>query len=213
MNFNYHVLPPPVCASSIYSLPVYHNSPFQVPSCFSYTHGYVSENHLNYRPSSFSPESSVSSECQSIHSEEKRLVPEVTNTKRPFQILPKNSLELALDRATAETIFTGDSASALAYAQYREQWLRQVTKDNNKANKNMRRILASKTDDPDYLRKRKKNNAAAKRSRDARKAKEDDLAIRVSFLEQEALTLKVKITESLKEMEMLRNTIPNHIYY
>jgi hypothetical protein len=37
--------------------------------------------------------------------------------------------------------------------------------------------------DAAYLLKRKKNNAAAKRSRDLRRAKEDELAIRVSYLE------------------------------
>jgi hypothetical protein len=44
--------------------------------------------------------------------------------------------------------------------------------------------------DAAYLLKRKKNNAAAKRSRDLRRAKEDELAIRVSFLERENKALK-----------------------
>jgi hypothetical protein len=44
--------------------------------------------------------------------------------------------------------------------------------------------------DAAYLLKRKKNNAAAKRSRDLRRAKEDELAIRVSYLERENKALK-----------------------
>jgi hypothetical protein len=48
----------------------------------------------------------------------------------------------------------------------------------------------SNGNDAAYLLKRKKNNAAAKRSRDLRRAKEDDLAIRVSYLERENKVLK-----------------------
>ncbi|PNF15245.1 hypothetical protein B7P43_G00984 [Cryptotermes secundus] len=44
--------------------------------------------------------------------------------------------------------------------------------------------------DAAYLLKRKKNNAAAKRSRDLRRAKEDELAIRVSYLERENKALR-----------------------
>merc|ERR1719510_2896960 len=38
--------------------------------------------------------------------------------------------------------------------------------------------------------RRKKNNEAAKRSRDTRRAKEDEIAIRAAFLEQENIQLK-----------------------
>ncbi|XP_069697883.1 D site-binding protein-like [Periplaneta americana] len=49
--------------------------------------------------------------------------------------------------------------------------------------------------DAAYWERRKKNNEAAKRSRDARRAKEDELAIRTSFLEQENLLLKLQMWE------------------
>lgn len=54
--------------------------------------------------------------------------------------------------------------------------------------------------DQAYWEKRKKNNEAAKRSRDARRAKEDELAIRTAFLEEENIRLKL-------ENEMLRNQL------
>ena len=44
--------------------------------------------------------------------------------------------------------------------------------------------------DAAYWERRKKNNEAAKRSRDARRAKEDEIAIRAAFLEQENIQLK-----------------------
>jgi hypothetical protein len=50
--------------------------------------------------------------------------------------------------------------------------------------------IPSNGKDAAYLLKRKKNNAAAKRSRDLRRAKEDELAIRVSYLERENKALK-----------------------
>jgi hypothetical protein len=50
--------------------------------------------------------------------------------------------------------------------------------------------------DAAYLLKRKKNNAAAKRSRDLRRAKEDELAIRVSYLERENKALKCLLMQN-----------------
>jgi hypothetical protein len=50
--------------------------------------------------------------------------------------------------------------------------------------------------DAAYLLKWKKNNAAAKRSRDLRRTKEDELAIRVSYLEQENKTLKCLLMQT-----------------
>lgn len=49
--------------------------------------------------------------------------------------------------------------------------------------------------DAAYLEKRKKNNAAAKRSRDARRAKEDELAIWAAFLERENAVLKYLLAQ------------------
>lgn len=60
-----------------------------------------------------------------------------------------------------------------------------------------RRVRNSKTSsandyqkDGKYLERRKRNNVAAKKSRDARKQREDEIAIRASFLEKENSILK-----------------------
>ena len=45
--------------------------------------------------------------------------------------------------------------------------------------------------DGKYFERRKRNNVAAKKSRDARKQREDEIAIRASFLEKENSILKV----------------------
>lgn len=63
--------------------------------------------------------------------------------------------------------------------------------------------------DASYWEKRRKNNEAAKRSRDARRAKEDEIAIRAAFLEQENLKLKYEVVTLRNETAKLRCMIYN----
>ncbi|XP_034231852.1 protein giant [Thrips palmi] len=58
--------------------------------------------------------------------------------------------------------------------------------------------------DAAYWERRRKNNEAAKRSRDARRAKEDEIAIRAAFLEQENLKLKYEVAALRNETAKLR---------
>ena len=57
------------------------------------------------------------------------------------------------------------------------------------------------------MERRKKNNEAAKRSRDARRAKEDEVAIRAAFLEQENLQLKWNVAKIKAEISKMRALI------
>merc|ERR1719322_1831550 len=54
--------------------------------------------------------------------------------------------------------------------------------------------------DVKYWNRRKKNNVAAKRSREARRIKENQIALRASYLEQENLSLKAEITDLRREL-------------
>ncbi|XP_013773215.1 uncharacterized protein LOC106458273 [Limulus polyphemus] len=58
--------------------------------------------------------------------------------------------------------------------------------------------------DEAYWERRKKNNEAAKRSRDSRRAKEDEIAIRAAYLEQENLKLRVEVATLKNETLKLR---------
>ncbi|CAG7726606.1 unnamed protein product [Allacma fusca] len=58
--------------------------------------------------------------------------------------------------------------------------------------------------DEAYWERRRKNNEAAKRSRDARRAKEDEIAIRAAFLEQENLKLRFELCALKSETAKLR---------
>ncbi|XP_047469183.1 one cut domain family member 3-like [Penaeus chinensis] len=63
--------------------------------------------------------------------------------------------------------------------------------------------------DDAYWERRRKNNEAAKRSRDARRAKEDEIAIRAAFLEQENLKLRVEVASLKSETAKLRCMLYN----
>ncbi|XP_060591508.1 hepatic leukemia factor-like isoform X2 [Ruditapes philippinarum] len=61
--------------------------------------------------------------------------------------------------------------------------------------------------DDKYFERRKRNNNAAKKSRDARKAREDEIAIRASFLEKENAILRAQVTTLREEANSLRQLL------
>lgn len=66
------------------------------------------------------------------------------------------------------------------------------------------RSLPDDQKDEAYWERRRKNNEAAKRSRDSRRAKEDEIAIRAALLEQENLKLRVEVAALKTETVKLR---------
>ncbi|KRZ94512.1 Hepatic leukemia factor, partial [Trichinella sp. T8] len=58
-----------------------------------------------------------------------------------------------------------------------------------------------------YWERRRKNNEAAKRSRDARRAKEDEIAVRAALLEQENMRLRIEVAALKAETEKLREML------
>ena len=69
------------------------------------------------------------------------------------------------------------------------------------------RILPEHMKDSAYWERRRKNNEAAKRSRDARRAKEDEIAIRAALLEQENLRLRVEVAALKTETAKLKGML------
>lgn len=64
--------------------------------------------------------------------------------------------------------------------------------------------------DDRYWARRRKNNVAAKRSRDARRLKENQIAIRASFLEKENAALRVEVAEMRKELGRCKNIVAKY---
>lgn len=67
------------------------------------------------------------------------------------------------------------------------------------------RPVAPDLKDEAYWERRRKNNEAAKRSRDARRSKETEIALRAAFLEQENLMLRVEVQALKSETAKLRS--------
>ncbi len=71
------------------------------------------------------------------------------------------------------------------------------------------RAVPDTVKDEAYWERRRKNNEAAKRSRDTRRAKEDEIAIRAAFLEQENLKLRIEVAALKNETSKLRCMLYN----
>ncbi len=69
--------------------------------------------------------------------------------------------------------------------------------------------VPSEMKDSSYWDKRKKNNESAKRSREARRMKEEQIAMRVVYLEQENLQLRTEVSLLKTEIEKLRCMLYN----
>lgn len=165
----------------------------------------------------FRPDCDSSEENSSINSDvnEVQSYPFTSNlttrskTTRPFKAYPKDPFFLALGASTADAILGQESTEA--YAEFRKRMLVQVRANNpppGVTNAKMRRSSANQNSqdgkDQSYWERRRKNNEAAKRSRDARRAKEDEIAIRAAFLEQENLKLKYEIAALRNEVAKQR---------
>lgn len=132
---------------------------------------------------------------------------------RPFKAYPKDPLALS---TSPSVIFGQDSTEE--YIEFRQRMLAQLDMVSSRNNANMKRSISpqmpSSTAEMDdktaaYWERRRKNNEAAKRSRDARRAKEDEIAIRAAFLEQENLKLKYELASLRNETAKLRCLVYN----
>ncbi|XP_051523182.1 hepatic leukemia factor-like isoform X2 [Myxocyprinus asiaticus] len=64
--------------------------------------------------------------------------------------------------------------------------------------------------DDKYWARRRKNNMAAKRSRDARRLKENQIAIRAGFLEKENAALRQEVADLRKELGRCKNILTKY---
>nr|XP_049601849.1 HLF transcription factor, PAR bZIP family member a [Syngnathus scovelli] len=64
--------------------------------------------------------------------------------------------------------------------------------------------------DDKYWARRRKNNVAAKRSRDARRLKENQIAIRAGFLEKENAALRLEVADLRKELGRCKNIVAKY---
>ncbi|KAB1265203.1 Hepatic leukemia factor [Camelus dromedarius] len=72
------------------------------------------------------------------------------------------------------------------------------------------KALSVPEQDDKYWARRRKNNMAAKRSRDARRLKENQIAIRASFLEKENSALRQEVADLRKELGKCKNILAKY---
>lgn len=70
--------------------------------------------------------------------------------------------------------------------------------------------IALISQDEKYWSRRKKNNVAAKRSRDARRLKENQITVRASFLERENAVLRQQVAELRKDCGRCQNILARY---
>ena len=73
--------------------------------------------------------------------------------------------------------------------------------------KRKKQMVSEESKDDKYWERRRKNNLAAKRSRDARRAKENQVAIRATFLERENKILAQELRKARAENHLLKERL------
>lgn len=81
--------------------------------------------------------------------------------------------------------------------------------DNDNTNNNNSDSSNSGVKDSAYFERRKKNNAAAKKSRDRRRIKEDEIAIRATFLENENREFQAELVATRNQVAELKAELAN----
>ncbi|XP_071054169.1 hepatic leukemia factor isoform X3 [Onthophagus taurus] len=76
--------------------------------------------------------------------------------------------------------------------------------------KSRKQFVPDDLKDDKYWARRRKNNLAAKRSRDARRMKENQIALRAGYLEKENLGLRQELERLKKENLMLQNKLAKY---
>jgi len=71
-------------------------------------------------------------------------------------------------------------------------------------------LVPEEQKDDKYWQRRKKNNVAAKRSRDARRLKENQITVRASFLERENMALRTEVAALRKECGRFKNVVSTY---
>lgn len=98
------------------------------------------------------------------------------------------------------SMVSSSSSSTLDSSQFRPT----TGSTRTRARTNNPKPISEQQKDGKYFERRKRNNVAAKKSRDARKQREDEIAIRASFLEKENSILKAQLQTLKDEAQQLR---------
>jgi len=85
-----------------------------------------------------------------------------------------------------------------------QQNIRNLKKSRKSNQHQSKQFVPDELKDEKYWARRRKNNLAAKRSRDARRMKENQIALRADFLEREMDQLKKQVEDLKRENQKLK---------
>ena len=74
----------------------------------------------------------------------------------------------------------------------------------------LKQFVPNELKDEKYWARRRKNNMAAKRSRDARRMKENQIAVRASYLERENDLLRKQLEDFKRETKVLKTKLARY---
>ena len=123
------------------------------------------------------------------------------------RFFPEEDLQARLMEEQREAAAAAAAASA---AQHQSDLLTVATASGSSATssrKRKRTAVGEDNKDDRYWERRRKNNMAAKRSRDARRAKENQIAMRATFLERENRVLTQELGKARAENHLLRERL------
>ena len=114
----------------------------------------------------------------------------------PFEL---SSTDVALATVPGETIFNPRE----------KKFSEEELKPQPMIKKSRKVFVPDEQKDNKYWERRRKNNVAAKRSRDARRVKENQIVLRASFLEKENNALKDEVLGLKKDNLSLKKVVAN----
>lgn len=82
-----------------------------------------------------------------------------------------------------------------------------LTQQGQRRPRSEKKPIPTDQKDNKYFERRKRNNLAAKKSRDSRKMREDEIAIRASYLEKENAILRAQVGTLREEANSLRQLL------
>ena len=82
-----------------------------------------------------------------------------------------------------------------------------LSQTSNRRPRSEKKAIPDDLKDDKYYERRKRNNLAAKKSRDSRKAREDDIAIRANLMEKENAILRAQVATLREEATSLKNLL------
>lgn len=151
--------------------------------------------------------------CSNPTSEQSAILAEVAsrtalNRKRPSQTPDrlKQSLQQYQQSLNSTHFISSNGTQILQPPKKRHRMIDDsiVNENKLKINDNSQDEANGNIKDEAYWERRRKNNEAAKRSRDARRAKEDEIALRAAILEQENMKLRLELSQLKQETAKLR---------